>query len=106
MAEISQLVLPFFGLILLGYIAAKWRKLDESALGWLNIFIIYIALPALFLKIIGQTPLDELARFDFIATSLAATYTIFAAVFLLGRYGTKSTTGEATVQGLAGAYGN
>lgn len=106
MAEISQLVLPFFGLILLGYIAAKWRKLDEAALGWLNIFIIYVALPALFLKIIGQTPLDELARFDFIATSLAATYTIFAAVFLLGRYGTKSTTGEATVQGLAGAYGN
>jgi malonate transporter len=106
MAEISQLVLPFFGLILLGYLAAKWRKLDESALGWLNIFIIYIALPALFFKIIGKTPLEELARFDFIATSLAATYTIFALVFLLGKFGTRSTTGEATVQGLAGAYGN
>ena len=106
MAEISSLVLPFFGLILLGYLAARWKKLDEAALGWLNIFIIYIALPALFFKIIGRTPLEELARFDFILTSLAATYTIFAIVFLLGRYGTRSTTGEATVQGLAGAYGN
>lgn len=106
MAEISSLVLPFFGLILLGYVAARWRKLDEQALGWLNIFIIYIALPALFFKIIGKTPLEELARFDFILTSLAATYTIFALVFVLGRFGTGSTTGEATVQGLAGAYGN
>lgn len=106
MAEISSLVLPFFGLILLGYLAARWKKLDEPALGWLNIFIIYIALPALFFKIIGKTPLEELARFDFILTSLAATYTVFALVFALGRFGTGSTSGEATVQGLAGAYGN
>ena len=106
MAEIASLVLPFFGLILLGYVAAKWRGLDEAALGWLNIFIIYIALPALFFKIIGKTPLEELARFDFIATSLAATYTVFALVFLTGKYLTRSGTGEATVQGLAGAYGN
>lgn len=106
MAEISSLVLPFFGLILLGYVAARWRGLDEAALGWLNIFIIYVALPALFFKIIGKTPLEELARFDFILTSLAATYTVFALVFALGRYGTGSTIGEATVQGLAGAYGN
>jgi len=106
MAEIASLVLPFFGLILLGYGAARWKRLDEAALGWLNIFIIYIALPALFFKIIGKTPLSELARFDFILTSLAATYTIFAVVFLLGRYLTRSTIGEATVQGLAGAYGN
>jgi malonate transporter len=106
MADIASLVLPFFGLILLGYVAARWKKLDESALGWLNIFIIYGALPALFFKIIGRTPLSELARFDFILTSLAATYTVFAVIYLAGRYGTRSTVGEATIQGLAGAYGN
>lgn len=106
MAEISALVLPFFGLILLGYVAARWKKLDEQALGWLNIFIIYVALPALFFKIVGKTPLEELARFDFILTSLAATYTIFMLVFAVGRFATRATIGEATVQGLAGAYGN
>ena len=100
MAEISSLVLPFFGLILLGYGAARWRKLDEAALGWLNIFIIYVALPALFFKIIGRTPLEELARFDFILTSLAATYTIFLVVFLLGRFATGSTVGEASLKWL------
>lgn len=106
MAEIASLVLPFFGLILLGYLVARWKKLDAEALGWLNIFIIYVSLPALFFKIIGRTPLSELARFDFILTSLAATYTVFAIVFLIGRFWTRASVGEATLQGLAGAYGN
>jgi predicted permease len=106
MAEISTLVLPFFGLILLGFVAAKVRKLDESALGWLNFFIIYVALPALFFKIIGRTPVDQLTRFDFIFTSLGATYSVFALVFLIGRVARHNPVGEATLQGLAAAYGN
>ena len=48
MADISSLVLPFFGLILFGFVAGKIRKLPEAALGWLNFFVIYISLPALF----------------------------------------------------------
>jgi hypothetical protein len=106
MAEISSLVLPFFGLILLGFVAGKLRRLPEEALGWLNFFIIYIALPALFFKIIGKTPVAELTRFDFILASLAATYTVFAVIYLVGRYVRGNTIGEATVQGLAAAYGN
>ena len=106
MAEISSLVLPFFGLILLGFVAGKLRRLPEEALGWLNFFIIYIALPALFFKIIGKTPVAELTRFDFILASLAATYTVFAVIYLAGRYVRKNAIGEATVQGLAAAYGN
>jgi malonate transporter len=106
MAEISTLVLPFFGLILLGFVAAKLRKLDESALGWLNFFIIYIALPALFFKIIGRTPIEQLTRFDFVLTSLGATYAVFALIFIIGRVVRRNSIGEATLQGLAAAYGN
>jgi predicted permease len=106
MAEIAALVLPFFGLILLGYIAGKWRKLPEAALGWLNFFIIYVSLPALFYKIIGRTPVSDLTRFDFIFTSLSATYTVFAVIYLVGRYLGRHSVGESTVQGLAAAYGN
>jgi len=105
MAEISTLVLPFFGLILLGFVAAKLRKLDDSALGWLNFFIIYISLPALFFKIIGRTPVEQLTRFDFILTSLGGTYTVFELIFIIGRL-RQNTIGDSTLQGLAAAYGN
>ncbi|MGO7036503.1 AEC family transporter, partial [Rhizobium ruizarguesonis] len=74
MADIVSLLLPFFGLILIGYIAAKATKQPAEALGWLNTFIIYAALPALFFKLVSRTPIEELTRVDFIATDIAATY--------------------------------
>jgi predicted permease len=46
MADIVGLLLPFFGLILVGYVAARVTKQPAEALGWLNTFIIYAALPA------------------------------------------------------------
>ncbi len=106
MAEIAGLVLPFFGLILLGYLAARFKKDTPDALGWLNTFIIYISLPALFFKLIGKTPVDELTRFDFILTDLSATYTVFLLVFLAGLFLRRASMAEATIQGLGGAYGN
>ncbi len=106
MSEIAGLVLPFFGLILLGYLAAKIKDEPAEALGWLNVFIIYISLPALFFKLISKTPIEELTRFDFILADLTATYTIFMAIFLIGLLIRRSTIAESTVQGLGAAYGN
>lgn len=106
MSDIAGLVLPFFGLILLGYLAAKVKKEPAEALGWLNVFIIYISLPALFFKLISKTPVEQLTRFDFILTDLAATYTIFALIFAAGIFIRKASIAESTVQGLGAAYGN
>ena len=51
MADITALLLPFFGLILIGYVAARVTRQPAEALGWMNTFIIYAALPALLLKL-------------------------------------------------------
>lgn len=106
MAEITGLVLPFFGLILLGYITARITKQPREALGWLNTFIIYVALPALFFKLLSRTPIEQLARWDFVLTSMMVTYFIFALVFAAAIWLRRAAISEATIQGLAGAYGN
>ncbi|MEQ8826895.1 MAG: AEC family transporter, partial [Parvibaculum sp.] len=106
MAEITGLVLPFFGLILLGYIAARITKQPQEAMGWLNTFIIYVSLPALFFKLLSRTPIEQLARWDYVLTSMVVTYTVFALVFAAAILIRRATIGTATVQGLAGAYGN
>ncbi|AKI00770.1 putative permease [Hoeflea sp. IMCC20628] len=106
MAEITGLVLPFFGLILLGYIAARITKQPHEAMGWLNTFIIYVSLPALFFKLLSRTPIEQLARWDYVLTSMVVTYTVFALVFAASILLRRAPIGEATVQGLAGAYGN
>ena len=106
MAEIIGLVLPFFGMILLGYGVAKITKQPVEALGWLNTFIIYIALPALFFKLVAKTPIEQLTRVDFILANVGATYLVFGLIFALGLFLRRGTIGEATIQGLAAAYGN
>ncbi len=106
MAEITGLVLPFFGLILLGFVTARITRQPREALGWLNTFIVYVALPALFFKLLSRTPIEQLARWDFVFTSMFVTYTVFAMVFSLAILVRRSPIGEATIQGLGGAYGN
>ncbi len=111
MAEISGLVLPFFGLIFLGYLTARLVRNPAGegagdAMGWLNTFIIYLALPALFFKLVSKTPIEQLTRFDFVLSSIGATYTVFALVFGAGYLIRRNSLAESTVQGLAGAYGN
>jgi malonate transporter len=106
MAEITGLVLPFFGMILLGYVAAKVTKQPAEALGWLNTFIIYISLPALFFKLVSKTPIEQLTRVEFIFANISATYLVFGLIFATGIFLRRATTGEATIQGLAAAYGN
>lgn len=106
MAEIAGLLFPFFGLILIGYVAARVTRQPAEALGWLNTFIIYAALPALFFKLVARTPVDQLARMDFVVLSLAATYTIFLCLFLIGYYVRRNSFADCTIQSFSGAYGN
>jgi predicted permease len=106
MADIAGLVLPFFGLIFLGYLTARFVEHPGEAMGWLNTFIVYLALPALFFKLVSRTPVEDLTRADFILTSVGTTYVVFSLIFLIGRFFRRSTIAEATIQGFAGAYGN
>lgn len=100
MADIVGLLLPFFGLILIGYVAARITKQPAEALGWLNTFIIYAALPALFFRLVSQTPIEQLTRIDFIATDIAATYSIFLLLFLIGHFLRRNSLADSTIRPL------
>ncbi|KAA3512237.1 AEC family transporter [Agrobacterium rosae] len=106
MAEIAGLLFPFFGLILIGYLAGRITKQPAEALGWLNTFIIYAALPALFFKLVAKTPVDQLARMDFVGLSLLATYSIFTLLFVIGYVIRRNSLADTTIQSFAGSYGN
>lgn len=106
MAEIVALLLPFFGLILIGYLAARVTRQPAEALGWMNTFIIYAALPALFFKLVSRTPIEDLARIDFIVSDIAATYLVYAGLFAITYLIRRASLADSTIQAFAGAYGN
>jgi len=106
MSEIAALVLPLFGLIFIGYLAARLTKQPEAAMGWLNTFIIYAALPALFFNLVSVTPIEELASWEFILANLSTTLVVFLLVLGVGLTLLREKIPAATIQGLGAAYGN
>lgn len=106
MAEILGLVLPFFGVIFLGFAVARIRKLPIDALGWMNFFIIYLALPALFFQLLSETPVEKFTEWRFIAASMMATYMVFLLIFGFGYFRHGRTIEVPTIQGFAACYGN
>lgn len=106
MAEVITLALPFFGLIFLGFGAGKFVGLPEAGLAWLNFFVVYCALPALFFKLLSETPIDQIANWGFVFGTTFSTYVAFALAFCVGVLVTGGQIREATIQGLSGSYSN
>jgi len=106
MFEIIGLISPLFGLIVLGYISARLRKIPVDGLAWLNFFVIYISLPALFFLLLSRTPFEQFYHFDFLLRTTLATFLTFALCFLIARLVRRENTKVSAIQGFGGAYGN
>ncbi|AXS40584.1 AEC family transporter [Breoghania sp. L-A4] len=106
MQDVLTLALPFFGLILVGFASGKIRSLPAAGLDWMNFFILYLALPALFFQLLAQTPVEELTNLAYVAATTFATYCAFALAFCIGVVITRGNIAVATIQGMAGAYSN
>lgn len=106
MSDIIGLVLPFFGLIFIGFIAARLSNQPIEALGWMNVFIVYIALPALFFQLVGKTPFEQLGNWSYILGVVGATYAIFTIMFLISWLSSGRDIASSTIKGLAASYGN
>ena len=72
----------------------------------MNFFIVYVALPALFYRILAQTPLGQLAQVNFVSATTLATFWAFAVSFAIGMVIRRGNIAESTIAGLAGGYGN
>ena len=106
MSDILNLAMPFFGLILLGVIAARRWQVGEQGLAWLNIFLIYFALPALIFLVVATAPFEQLLNWPFVTATTAVTVFVFSAVVLSSRLLFRTELLTATLQGTAGSYGN
>ncbi len=106
MSEVIGLVLPFFGLIFLGFLVARLTRQPLQALGWMNTFIVYVALPALFFQLLAKTPFEKLTEWNFILGSVFSTYVVFSLMFAASVFLSRGEIAQSTIKALAAAYGN
>jgi malonate transporter len=105
MNEVLSLALPFFGLIFIGFACGKIKKIPADGLAWLNFFIIYVSLPALFFQLLAKTPIEQLANWGYVAATSFATYSALAFGFLIGILMTRNIR-ESTIVAVGSAYSN
>jgi malonate transporter len=103
---ILGLIFPFFALIGLGYGTGRATPRPIEGLAWLHVFVVYLALPAMFFQLLSKTPVERLANPAFITATTLATFAVFIAIFVAGYARTRGDVPASTIQGLAAAYGN
>jgi malonate transporter and related proteins len=57
---VLQVTFPFFALVLCGYVAARRRLLPLEAIGGLNTFVLFFALPCMLYRFGANTPIAQL----------------------------------------------
>jgi malonate transporter and related proteins len=72
MQDILAVTIPFFALVLAGYMAARRHVLPESAIPGLNAFVLYFALPCMLFRFGAGTPLLALLNPVVLAVYLMA----------------------------------
>lgn len=106
MMDVLNLALPYFGLIFIGFACGKTRRLPEAGLAWMNFFLLYVSLPALFFRIMSKTPFEQLNNLPFVIATTASTATAFFLSGIIGRLIGRLSIRESAMAGLSGGYGN
>jgi malonate transporter and related proteins len=84
---ILNVTIPFFALVLCGYLAARGRRLPLAAVGPLNSFVLYFALPALLFRFVANSPFRQIANGPiFIAYGIAGLLIFGLTAGILRRY--------------------
>jgi len=100
-------LIPFFALVLIGYLSARKGLVDGAGVKGLNAFVFYFALPALLFDKTQAAPMDKfMAERAYMLAYLIGALVVFAIGWLGARLLFQAGPGRSTVMGLAGVYGN
>jgi predicted permease len=109
MQLVVEAVLPLFALILAGYVCGRRGVLGAQAVTSLNLFVVWLALPALLFQALAEARWAELNQPAFVAAialGMLATFVPWVAL-TRGRGGRRATPlPDASIEALAASYPN
>lgn len=111
MKLVVQSVLPLFALILVGYVCGRRRVIGAQAVTSLNLFVVWLALPALLFQALAEARWSEVDQPAFVASvviGMLATFVPWVLVAGRRRRGGRPSTAlaDASIEALAASYPN
>jgi malonate transporter and related proteins len=106
MEPLLDIVLPVFGIVGAGYLCGARRLLGDEASAALNLFVYWVALPALLFRAMASVDLARVLDAGFIAGFVGPVLLVWAASSLAQRLFFGGGLGEATMLGANAVLGN
>jgi predicted permease len=103
--SVLQITLPFFALVLLGYIATRQKLMPTSAIPGLNTFVLFFALPCMLFRFGASTPISQLLDASVFVVYLPCALTMVALTMALTR-SRRTNWNNASFGALVAAFPN
>jgi predicted permease len=106
MKLVVEAVLPLFALILAGYVCGRRGVLGAQAITSLNLFVVWLALPALLFQALAEARWSELNQPGFVAAIALGMLATFVPWVALSRGRRATSLPDASIEALAASYPN
>ena len=100
------MILPIFGLLMVGYITASVGWFDQSAVRGLTRFVFDFAVPMLLLRTISTTTLPDVIPWDYLASYYLGTFIILFSGLGLTRLLWQRTFSQQVINAFSGSFSN
>ncbi len=100
------IVVPIFGVIIVGYTAGRFRLLDRNAIRGLSLYVFNLAIPILLFRVLATTELPEALPWRYLVGYYACALTFFWVSLRLARFLFGYGRGEAGVFAFGCSYGS
>jgi hypothetical protein len=103
---VLDIVMPVFGLVLLGFGAARFRMFDTDAIRGLSLFVFNFAVPVMMFRSIATIELPPAINWGFLLSYYLGAATVFLIAMLAGRLTFGRAVDEQAILGTGAAHSN
>ena len=104
METIGSIIVPFFGIMVIGYLAGRFRLLPAGSSEVLTRFVFYIAMPALIFVSISKVPVSEFFNWSYLGVLGGGMLAMFAMGMLVAHFVFPDNFTANTLHGLTAMY--
>jgi predicted permease len=106
MQAVVDVVFPVFGLILVGYLAGRFRLLGQESSEALNRFVYFFALPALLFVGMARVSAQDVLNLPFLAAFLGGIASVFVVALVVARFAFPGPGAGVTLGALSSVFAN
>jgi predicted permease len=105
-AVIVDIVAPIFGIVLVGYLAARLRAFDEAATRGLSLFAFNFAIPVMLVRTLARAELPAQPEWGLLLAYFGGALLVFATAALAARRLFRRRGADPAIFGISAAFSN